>query len=82
MERYKKAIERRKTIEAAAEQVQNNSTADKKQDWKLAMKRIAELESLANSLSQSVKEKSVTITQEEGQTARRDELEITFTQIK
>ena len=62
VERYKKAIERRKTIEAAAEQVQNNSTADKKQDWKLAMKRIAELESLANSLSQSVKEKSVTIT--------------------
>ena len=36
--------------------------ADKKQDLKLAVKRISELESLANSLSQSVKEKSVTIT--------------------
>lgn len=60
MERYKRAIERRTIVEAAGEQVMNST--DKKQDLKLAMKRISELESLANSLSQSVKEKSVTIT--------------------
>ncbi len=60
MERYRRAIERRRTVESAGEQVLNSS--DKKQDMKLAVKRISELESLANSLSQSVKEKSVTIT--------------------
>lgn len=60
MERYKRAIERRTIVEAAGEQVMNS--VDKKQDLKLAVKRISELESLANSLSQSVKEKSVTIT--------------------
>ena len=60
MERYRRAIERRKIVEAAGEQIVINS--DKKQDLKLAVKRISELESLANSLSQSVKEKSVTIT--------------------
>lgn len=60
MDRYRRAIERRKTVEAAGEQVV--CSADKKQDLKLAVKRISELESLANSLSQSVKEKSVTIT--------------------
>lgn len=62
MERYKRALERRKTVEAAAEQVQNNISSEKKHDWKLALKRISELESLANSLSQSVKEKSIAIT--------------------
>lgn len=60
MERYRRAIERRTIVEAAGEQVLNS--VDKKQDLKLAVKRISELESLANSLSQSVKEKSVTIT--------------------
>ena len=60
MDRYKRAIERRTIVEAAGEQVMNS--VDKKQDIKLATKRISELESLANSLSQSVKEKSVTIT--------------------
>lgn len=61
VERYKRAAERKKVIEAAgSEQVFN--LADRKQDLKLTVKRISELESLANSLSQSVKEKSVTIT--------------------
>lgn len=60
IERYKRAVERKKVVEAASEQVV--TLADRKQDLKLAVKRINELESLANSLSQSVKEKSVTIT--------------------
>lgn len=61
MERYKRAIERRTIVEAAGEQVMYS--CDKKQvDLKLATKRISELESLANSLSQSIKEKSVTVT--------------------
>lgn len=60
VERYKSAIDRRKSREAAAELVEN--LPDAKQDTKLAAKRIAELESLANNLSQSVKVKSVTIT--------------------
>lgn len=60
IDRYKRAVERKKVIEAAGEQVVN--AVDRKQDLKLAVKRIGELESLANSLSQSVKEKSVTIT--------------------
>ena len=60
VERYKRANERRKVIEAAgSEQVLN--LTDKRHDLKLTVKRISELESLANSLSQSVKEKSVTI---------------------
>lgn len=61
IERYKRAIERKKVVEAAGEQGLVNS-ADKKQDLRLTTKRIGELESLANSLSQSVKEKSVTLT--------------------
>ena len=60
IDRYKRAVERKNTIEAAKEQVV--SMPDRKQDLKLAQKRISELETLANSLSQSVKEKSVTIT--------------------
>lgn len=60
METYKRTIERRKTVEAAGEQVL--ISGDKKQDLKLAVRRISELESLANCLSQSIKEKSVTIT--------------------
>ena len=60
IERYKRAVERKRGIEAAGEHVL--TSADRKQDLKLALKRVSELESLANSLSQSVKEKSVTIT--------------------
>lgn len=60
IDRYKRAVERKNTIEAARDQVL--TLPDRKQDLKLALKRISELETLANSLSQSVKEKSVTIT--------------------
>ena len=59
VERFKDAIERKKSIEAAAEQVAGSP--DKKQDFKLATRRIAELESLANNLTETVKVKSVTI---------------------
>ena len=59
VEHYKRATERRKVVEAAGEHML--TPTEKKQDLKLAVKRINELESLANSLSQSVKEKSVTI---------------------
>jgi chromosome segregation ATPase len=61
IERYKRAVERKKVVEAAGSD-QALNLADRKQDLRLAVKRIGELESLANSLSQSVKEKSVTIT--------------------
>lgn len=61
VEHYKKVIEKRRTIETAAEHA-DFAGSDRKQDLKLAVRKIAELESLANSLSQSVKDKSVTIT--------------------
>ncbi len=58
VERYKKVLDRKKRVEAA-EELQNSIGLDKKQDM---LRRISELEVLANSLSQSVKEKSVMIT--------------------
>lgn len=59
IEHYKRTLERKRVMEAAGEQI---TFCDRKQDLKLMVKRMSEMESLANSLSQSVKEKSVTIT--------------------
>ena len=61
-ERYKNAIERQKAIELAAKQGMQFPLGDKKQDLRQTMKRVRELESLANSLSGSVKEKSLALT--------------------
>lgn len=60
IERYKKAIERQRAIEMAANQ--GLEGGDKKQDLRQTMKRVKELEGLANSLSGSVKEKSLALT--------------------
>ena len=60
VEHYKNAIERKKLLEAAGEQVMNSP--DKKQDARQNAKRIAELEMLVYNLSQSVKVKSTIIT--------------------
>lgn len=61
MERYKKAVERRKAKEKSLEQELPSVTGTKKQDLRAALRRICELESLANSLSESVKEKTISL---------------------
>lgn len=62
IERYKKANERQKAIEMAANQELQCAHGDKKQDLRQTLKRVKELEGLANSLSGSVKEKSLALT--------------------
>lgn len=61
IERYKKAVERRKAKESAGDQGLPVAMGSKKQDLRLALRRISELESLANSLSESVKEKTISL---------------------
>lgn len=61
IERYKKAVERRKAKENAGEQELQSTVGGKKQDLRLALRRISELESLANSLSESVKDKTISL---------------------
>ena len=61
IERYKKAVERRKTKENAGDQDLQFAVGGKKQDLRIALRRISELESLANSLSESVKDKTISL---------------------
>lgn len=62
IERYKKAVERRKAIEVSTNQVlQQVSATDKKQHLHDSIRRVRELETLANSLSETVKEKSIAL---------------------
>ncbi len=61
IERYKKAVERRKAKEACGEKAVQISVGSKKNDMQLYVRRIAELESIGNSLSESVKEKTTAL---------------------
>lgn len=62
IERYKKAVERQKAIEASTKQVlQQSPTIDKKQQLLDSVRRVRELEALANNLSEVVKEKSIAL---------------------
>ncbi|XP_064382344.1 coiled-coil domain-containing protein 149-like [Halichondria panicea] len=60
IERYKRAVERRKAKEACAEKTIQFS-AGKKNDAQLSLRRISELETIGNSLSESVKEKTIAL---------------------
>lgn len=59
IERYKRAVERRKMKESQNETLHMNS--DKVSELRQSMKRVQELDSLANSLSEEVKEKSLAL---------------------
>lgn len=59
IERYKRAVERRKIKESQNETLHMNS--DKVSELRQSMKRVQELDSLANSLSEEVKEKSLAL---------------------
>ena len=62
IERYKKAVERRKAIEASTNPaLQQSPQTDKKHQLHDSLRRIKELEALANNLSESVKEKSIAL---------------------
>lgn len=62
IERYKKAVERRKVIEASANQgLQQSPAVDKKHHVHESVRRVKELEALANNLSETVKEKSISL---------------------
>ena len=62
IERYKKAVERRRVIEASANQgLQQSPNADKKHQLHESIRRVKELEALANNLSETVKEKSIAL---------------------
>lgn len=62
IERYKKSVERRKAIEASANQgLQQSPTVDKKHHLHDSVRRVKELEALANNLSETVKEKSIAL---------------------
>lgn len=62
IERYKKAVERRRAIEASANQgLQQSPTIDKKHHLHDSVRRVKELEALANNLSETVKEKSIAL---------------------
>ena len=61
IERYKKSVERRKAIEASTDQRQQSSMTDKKHHLHDHVRRVKELEALANNLSESVKEKSIAL---------------------
>ena len=62
IERYKRAVERRKAIEASTNQgPQQSPVADKKHQLQESVRRVKELEALANNLSESVKEKSIAL---------------------
>lgn len=62
IERYKKAVERQKAIEASTKQVlQQSPTTDKKHQLQDSIRRVKELEALANNLSEAVKEKSIAL---------------------
>lgn len=62
IERYKRAVERRKAIEASTSQgVQQTTLTDKKHLLQESLRRVKELEALANNLSESVKEKSIAL---------------------
>ena len=60
IERYKRAVERRKAIEASSTNQQVPVT-DKRQQLHDSIRRVKELEALANNLSESVKEKSIAL---------------------
>ena len=59
--RYKRAVEKRKLRESREQQVPPVSPGGKRSDVNQAVKRAEELELLANSLSESVKEKSIAL---------------------
>ena len=62
IERYKKAMERRKAIEASTNQgLQQAPVVDKKHHLHDSVRRVKELEALANNLSETVKEKSIAL---------------------
>lgn len=62
IERYKKAVERRRAIEASASQgFQQSPGVDKKHHLQDSVKRVKELEVLANNLSETIKEKSIAL---------------------
>lgn len=61
IERYKRAVERRKAKEACAEKAVQISVGNKKNDMQLFLRRSAELECIGNSLSESVKEKTTAL---------------------
>lgn len=61
IERYKKAVERRKAKEVNADKVVVSPPGNKKHDVQSLLRRIDELESIGNSLSESVKEKTIAL---------------------
>ena len=61
IERYKRAVERRKAKEASVEKALQFATGHKKQDSQQYLRRISELETIANNLAESVKEKTIAL---------------------
>ena len=59
IERYKRAVERKKAIEASTNQ--QVPVTDKRHQLQDSLRRVKELEALANNLSESVKEKSIAL---------------------
>ena len=61
IERYKRAVERRKAKEVSSEKALQFAMGHKKQDSQQYLRRISELETIANNLSESVKEKTIAL---------------------